>query len=130
MMTDKLTAEQWRRAMGKKVATKKSKWQNIRVTDHESGEKYDSKHEMACHKKLLVVHGHQNVIRQPSFPVGNTGERIRPDFMVITGREDGLTFELMDAKGFLAAPWRTKANRFLSLHHVEIECLGKEWLNE
>ena len=37
MMTDKLTAEQWRRAIGKKVTAKKSKWRNIRVTDKESG---------------------------------------------------------------------------------------------
>ena len=126
-MTDKLTAEQWRRAIGKKVTAKKSKWRNIRVTDKESGEKYDSKHEMACHKKLLVAHGHQNVIRQPSFPIGNTGERIRPDFMVLL--DDG-RFELYDAKGAVAKEWKAKANRFYRINQIMITTIGKEWLNE
>ena len=126
MKKNSITAAEWR-LMQKK--SKRHKFSSHKVTD-ENGNKFDSKHEMACYKKLVREYGHENVIRQISIPIGNTGERIRPDFMVITGRDGGLTFELMDAKGFIAAPWRTKANRFLSLHHVEIECLGKEWLNE
>lgn len=105
---------------------KPRKYRNVHV--EADGQRFDSKHEYECYKRLVNQYGAKNVIRQVSIPIGKL--RIRPDFMVVlnnfTDSDDGLPYSevrFYDAKGVVTEGWKAKANDLEGRHGIEIRLI-------
>lgn len=101
---------------------KRSKYGNRRVEFN--GQKFDSLHELKVWQDLkrqetagLI----RAVIRQVSFPLGNTSRRIRVDFLVID--PDG-RYRWLDAKGMRIASWELKRDMVRDAYGIEVELVG------
>lgn len=114
---EKITTEQFRAPK-----TGRNKYGRKRVCV--DGEWFDSQLEANVCRRLRVIHGKENVVRQPSLPIGD--QRIRPDFMVVldrgvSGGRPVYTVQFHDAKGHETPESKAKRNCLKALHGIDVE---------